>query len=164
LAKKIDIIMGTLSKAIGGLGGFVAADKILIDYLVNFARPFVFATALPPALCDAAREALCVIEEEPSLRKKLRTNINAVYQGLTKLGFSLAKPESAILPVILGDERKALAAFEALLKQGIFIPAIRYPTVPKGKARLRVTVSSAHTEKDIENLIAAFKVLKKHEF
>ena len=67
LAKKIDIIMGTLSKALGGFGGFVAADKILIDYLIHFARPFIFATALPPVLCDAAREALCVIKEEPSV-------------------------------------------------------------------------------------------------
>jgi 8-amino-7-oxononanoate synthase len=156
-AQKIDIIMGTLSKAIGGLGGFVAADKTLIDYLVNFARPFIFATALPPVLCEAAREALCVIEEEPILRKKLWANIQKVHQGLTKLGFVIAKPESAILPVILGDEKKALAAFDALLKQGIFIPAVRYPTVPKGKARLRVTLSAAHSPEDIEKLISAFK-------
>jgi glycine C-acetyltransferase len=161
LSKKIDIIMGTLSKAIGGLGGFVAADKIMIEQLINFARPFIFATALPPVLCEAAREALCVIEEEPFLRKKLWGNIHQVYQGLTRLGFSIGRPESAIVPVIVGDERKAMEAFEQLLAQGIFIPAVRYPAVPKGRARLRVTVSAAHSKKDIEELIWAFKNLKR---
>ncbi|MEI7752544.1 MAG: aminotransferase class I/II-fold pyridoxal phosphate-dependent enzyme, partial [Candidatus Omnitrophota bacterium] len=155
-SKGIDVIMGTLSKAIGGLGGFVAADRILIDYLVNFARPFIFATALPPVLCEAAREAFCVIEEEPALLKRLWENIRKVHQGLTGLGFRLAKPESAIIPVMLGAEGKATEAFERLLAQGIFIPAVRYPTVPKGKARLRITVSAAHTDQDIVRLMKAF--------
>lgn len=161
LVKKVDVVMGTLSKALGGLGGFAAADKTLIDYLINFARPFIFATALPPVLCEAAREAVCVIEEEPALRTKLWENIGKVHEGLTRLGFSLAKPESAILPVIVGDEGKALAAFETLLEQGIFVPALRYPTVPKGKARLRVTVSAAHTSEDIARLTTAFAKVKK---
>ncbi|MFH0985990.1 MAG: 8-amino-7-oxononanoate synthase [Candidatus Omnitrophota bacterium] len=162
LSKKIDIIMGTLSKAIGGLGGFVAADKLMTDYLVNFARPFIFATALPPVLCEAAREALCVIEEEPALREKLLENICGVYQGLTSAGLSIGKPESAILPVMVGDEGKATRVFERLLAQGIFIPAVRFPTVPKGKARLRVTVSAAHTSQDIAALTKAFaKAMKE---
>jgi glycine C-acetyltransferase len=162
LSQKIDVIMGTLSKALGGLGGFVAADKILIDYLVNFARPFIFATALPPVLCEAASEALCVTENEPLLRKRLWDNIRQTHQGLTRLSLSVGKPESAILPVMIGDEGKAVEVFEKLLAQGIFIPAVRYPTVPKGKARLRVTVSAAHTHQDIAKLIAAFaKALKK---
>jgi len=156
LSKKTDIIMGTLSKALGGLGGFVAADKIITDYLVNFARPFIFATALPPVLCEAAREALCVIEERPLLRKSLWSNIRKVHEGFTKLGFSIGKPESAILPVMVGDEGKAMEAFEGLLAQGIFIPAVRYPTVPKGKARLRITVSAAHTGRDIARLMEVF--------
>jgi 7-keto-8-aminopelargonate synthetase-like enzyme len=160
LSKKIDIIMGTLSKALGGLGGFVAADKILIEQLINFARPFIFATALPPVLCAAASEAVSVIEEEPSIRKRLWENIRQVHTGLSRLGFLLAKPESAILPVILGDEKKALDASQKLMKQGLFIPAVRFPTVPKGKARLRVTVSAAHTKKDSAKLLKAFEVLK----
>ncbi len=158
-SQSIDLIMGTLSKAIGGLGGFVAADKALIDHLVNFSRPFIFATALPPVLCEAAREAFCVIEEEPALLEKLWSNIREVHQGLTKLGFRLAEPESAVLPVILGDEGKTVAAFEKLLAQGLFIPAVRYPTVPKGKARLRITVSAAHAPTDITELLKAFKTL-----
>ena len=159
-SKGIDVIMGTLSKAIGGLGGFVAADKDLIDHLTNFARPFIFATALPPVLCETAREAFCVIEEEPEIVKKLWSNIREVHRGLTRLGFRLAKPESAVLPVIIGDEKKAMEAFEKLLARGIFIPAVRYPTVPKGKARLRVTVSAAHTSEDIGILLKAFKTLR----
>lgn len=156
-SKGIDVIMGTLSKAIGGLGGFVAADKILIDTLINFARPFIFATSLPAHLCAAAREALCVIEEEPSLRTKLWKNIREVFEGLTKLGFSLKEPESAILPVVIGDEKEALDASRKLLERGLFIPAVRYPTVPKSKARLRITVSAAHTDKDIRQFLEAFK-------
>ena len=162
LSKKIDIIMGTLSKALGGLGGFVAADKTMTDILVNFARPFIFATALPPVLCEAAHEALCVIEEEPSLRKRLWDNIQQVHQRLAGFGLSVGKPESAILPVMVGDEGEAVGVFEKLLTQGVFIPAVRYPTVPKGKARLRVTVSAAHTRQDIARLTAAFaKALMK---
>ncbi len=155
----IDLIMGTLSKAIGGLGGFVAADQSLIDLLMNFARPFIFATALPPVLCETAREAFCVIEEDPALIERLWANIREVYQGLTKLGFHLAQPGSAVLPVILGDEKKAMEAFEKLLGQGLFIPAVRYPTVPKGKARLRITVSAAHTAEDIQALLQAFRAI-----
>ena len=164
IAEGVDIIMGTLSKAIGGLGGFVAAEKTLIDYLVNFARPFIFATALPPVLCEAAREAFCVIEEEASLREKLWENIRAVETGLKIAGFSVAPAVSAIIPVMLGDEKKALNAFETLLSEGIFIPAVRYPTVPKCKARLRITVSAAHTLEDIEKLISALHRLKKAGF
>jgi 8-amino-7-oxononanoate synthase len=155
----IDIIMGTLSKAIGGLGGFAAADKTLIDALINFARPFIFATALPPVLCAAAEEALGVIEKETGLRQKLWDNITKVHQGLTGLGFPLVDPRSAILPVIFGDEKKALKASKQLLAHGIFIPAVRFPTVPKGKARLRITVSAAHSHQDIEKLIRALKDL-----
>lgn len=159
----VDLVMGTLSKTAGGLGGFVAADKVLVDHLINFARPFVFATALPPVLCAAAAEAFTVMEEEPGIREKLRENIRKVHEGLTRLGFSLASPDSAILPVVLGDEGKALAAFEFLLSKGIYIPAVRYPTVPKGKARLRVTVSAAHTATEIDALIDAFAALGERD-
>jgi len=163
-SKEIDIIMGTLSKAIGGLGGFAAADKTLIDQLINFARPFIFATALPPVLCAAAQEALDVIEKESGLRKKLWDNIAKAHHGLTRLGFSMTNPESAILPVILGDEKKAVEASKKLLERGLFIPAVRFPTVPKGKARLRVTVSAAHSSQEIEKLILGFKNLSPAGF
>lgn len=164
IAAGVDIIMGTLSKALGGLGGFAAGDKTLIDSLVNFARPFIFATALPPLLCEAAREALCVIEEEAFLRERLWKNIRAVAEGLKEAGFSLAAAESAILPVIFGEEQQALGASAALLAEGVFIPAVRYPTVPKGKARLRITISASHTAQEIGKLISAFHLLKRPGF
>ncbi len=122
IAEGVDIIMGTLSKAIGGLGGFVAAEKVLIDFLVNFARPFIFATALPPVLCEAAREAFCVIEEEPSLRKKLWQNVRAVEIGLKAAGFVLAPAGSAILPVILGDEKRPWAHLKRFCQKGSLFP------------------------------------------
>lgn len=164
IAEGVDLIMGTLSKAVGGLGGFVAAEKTLTDYLVNFARSFIFATALPPVLCEAAREGFCVIEEEPALRERLWENVRAVERGLKGAGFLGAPAASAILPVVLGDEKKALSAFEALLSEGVFVPAVRYPTVPKGKARLRVTVSAAHAAKDIEKLVSVLNRVKKTGF
>ncbi|OQA55171.1 MAG: 8-amino-7-oxononanoate synthase [Candidatus Omnitrophica bacterium ADurb.Bin277] len=158
-SKDIDIIMGTLSKAIGGLGGFAAADRTLIDHLINFARPFIFATALPPVLCETAREGFRVIEEEPELVKRLWSNIRKVHGGLAGAGFRLENPESAILPVIIGEEKEAMKVFEKLLTRGVFVPAVRYPTVPKGRARLRITVSAAHTDADIDFLLKAVKGL-----
>lgn len=153
--KKADIVTGTLSKAVGSIGGFAVASKELADLILNRARPFMFATALPPMICEAAYEAFCVMEEDPAIHEKLWSNIHAVYAELKKLGFELEAPQSAVLPVILGDEKKSLDAFEKLLEQGIFVPAIRYPTVPKGKARLRITVSAAHTNEDIRKLVSA---------
>jgi len=162
-SKEIDIIMGTLSKAIGGLGGFVAADDPYVDYLVNFSRPFIFTTALPPVLSASALESLSVIEKETALRKKLWDNIRSIHVGLSEAGFVLGKPESAILPVMIGNEKRALEAFQSILKEGVFIPAIRHPTVAKGKARLRITVSASHTEADIRALLKAFKSYGKKE-
>lgn len=157
--KKADIVTGTLSKAVGSIGGFVVASSAMADLILNRARPFMFATALPPMICEAAYEAFCVMEEEPGLHEKLWNNIRTVHARIQALGFQLEEPQSAVLPVIIGDEKKALEAFQKLLEQGIFVPAIRYPTVPKGKARLRITISAAHTENDIQKLITALKTL-----
>ncbi len=155
--EKADVVTGTLSKAVGAIGGFVVAGEMIAELILNRARPFMFATALPPMICEAAYEAFCVMEEDPALNKKLWGNIHFVEKAFRQIGFDVPRAESAILPIILGDEKKALDAFEKLLEQGIFVPAIRYPTVPKGKARLRVTLSAVHTEQDIQALIEALK-------
>ncbi len=155
--KGIDVVIGTLSKSVGAFGGFVASSNQIIEEIINFSRAFIFATALPPAICEAAHEAFCVMENEPQLQKKLWENINEVYQELTRMGFLIAAPKSAILPVVLGDEKKAVDMFEALLRNGVFIPAVRYPTVAKGKARLRITLSATHKKEDIQKLLQAFK-------
>lgn len=142
LIGKIDVLTGTLSKAYGCFGGFAATSEKLKEYWVNFSRPFIFATALPPALCRAAFEAIKVVEEEPSLRNQLWKNVKQLRP----------KAVSPILPVLIGEEKKAVAIAEELLEMGIFAPAIRTPTVAKGKARLRVSLSAMHTLEDLAKL------------
>lgn len=154
---KIDIMMGTLSKAAGCLGGFAAGSTEMMEYLVNFSRPFIFATSLPPALCAAALEAFHIMEKEPGLRSRLWENAHKIHEGLTAIGLKIGLLTSPILPIIIGPENEAVRMSERLLEEGVLVPAIRTPTVPKGKARLRITVSALHTDEDIERLIAAFK-------
>lgn len=154
--QKADVITGTLSKALGVIGGFAAGSSEMIEYLINFSRPFIFATAIPPAVCAAAIEAL-KISQEGILRKKLWQNIRLLQALLKKAGFEVINQDTPIFPIVLGAEQAALAASEKLLKAGFLVPAIRYPTVPKGKARLRVTVSAAHEPADLERLIQALK-------
>ncbi len=159
--KRPDVVVGTLSKALGCLGGFAAGSEAVIETLVNRARSFIFATSLPPAVCAAAYEAFCVVEEEPSLREKLHANIKILEEGLKNSGFDAILSGTPIFPVILGEERAALEGSKALLESGFLIPAIRYPTVAKGKARLRITVSAIHSEKEIRNLIDKIRLIKK---
>lgn len=155
--KKIDIHMGTLSKAVGVMGGFVAGSAPLIDSLVNFSRPFIFATALPAALMAAARESLRVIRKEPELRRKLWRNVEQARRELTASGWDIGESASPIIPILLGDEAKALRLSKKLLEKGIYIPAVRYPAVGRGKARLRLTLSARHTPAQLERLFAALR-------
>ena len=148
LENQIDVRTGTLSKALGVFGGFAAASETLIESLVNFSRPFIFATAPPPALAAAALKALEILQSEPDLRKKL-------WQNVKRIGDRQTGVCSPIIPIILGDEKRTVEISERLLEKGILIPAIRYPTVPRGKARLRLTVSAAHTEADLNQLFQA---------
>ncbi len=157
LEEKIDCITGTLSKAFGCLGGFAAASTEIIDYLINFSRPFIFATAMPPMLCAAALAALEVVQTEPEIRHRLWHHIQKMHDGLKSIGFETGLIFSPIFPVVIGLEKRALQLSDALLEQGILVPAVRYPTVPKGKARLRVTVSAAHREEDIQKLLRALQ-------
>jgi 8-amino-7-oxononanoate synthase len=151
----VDIWMGTLSKALGSYGGYVAASRAVIDYLTTSARSFIFTTALPPASCAAALKALEILKAEPE--RATRAQALAV-KVATALGLPL--PQSAILPVIYGSEQAALAASAALKELGILAAAIRPPTVPPGSARLRLAFSSNHTNEQIAQLIAALKPLK----
>ncbi len=155
--KEIDVIVGTLSKAFGVFGGFAAASRTLVEYFINFSRSFIFATAPPPLVAAAGLEALHLIQEDPSLRQKLWRNIEQVKKFLKPRNFSFEKA-SPIFPIVLGDEKKAVEVSETLLEHGILIPPIRYPSVPRGKARLRLTLSVSHTEEDLEQL---FEVLHK---
>jgi len=155
----IDVHIGTLSKALGVFGGFVAGSNELIEYLINHARTFLFDTALPAPVCAAALQAFDLIERESVLRSQLWGRVEQLRKGLKGIGAPILESRSPIIPVVFGDELKTLEAAEFLLKEGFLIPAVRYPTVPRGKARLRVTVSSIHSEEDIDRLIFAFKSL-----
>ncbi|MBU0573874.1 MAG: 8-amino-7-oxononanoate synthase [Candidatus Margulisbacteria bacterium] len=142
----VDIVMGTMSKALAAQGGFVAGPKLLIDYLANKARSFIYSTALPPHVCATAYAALEVVEENPGIREKLWANVNYLKEGLG------LKSESQILPIMVGDSGKAVKIAKRLLKQGILLSAIRPPTVPANTARLRLTVTSAHTREQMDKL------------
>ena len=157
LEPEIDVMIGTTSKALGCLGGFAAASTDVIDYLVNTSRSFIFSTALPPLLCAMIYEALVLLDEQPEIRHKLWRNIQIMHEGLSKLGLISGGIVSPIFPVILGEEKEALRVSQYLKEQGLLVPAIRTPTVPKGKARLRITVSAVHEKEDMEFLIAALK-------
>ena len=142
--------MGTLSKAAGGYGGYVCGPRALIDLLVNRARGLIFTTGLPPAALGASIEALRIIKAEPERRETV-----LAYARLFSRALDLPPAESAIVPVILGSEEKALAASARLADEGFLVAAIRPPTVPPGTARLRVSFSSEHRRKDVEALAAA---------
>ncbi|MDQ3815380.1 MAG: 8-amino-7-oxononanoate synthase [Armatimonadota bacterium] len=150
------IHIGTLSKALGSQGGFVAGSRVLIDFLVNQARPFIYTTGLAPAACGAALKAVEIIRREPQRRARLREVTQRLAQRLCALGFDARQQPSPIIPVIVGAAARAVALSEALLTRGVWCPAIRPPTVPAGTSRLRVTASAALTDQDIERALAAF--------
>ncbi len=150
------IQMGTLSKAIGTSGGFVAGPAILKDYLINTAKPFIFATASPPAIAAAASAAIKVIEKEPERRQRLWNNREYLFAELKGMGFQLTDTQSPILPVIVKTPEAALKMSQKLYEAGIYVPAIRPPTVPKYSSRLRLTVNSEHTKDQLQNVVSAF--------
>ena len=157
LAGRIEIRMGTLGKAVGAAGGFICGSHQLVDLLVNRARSFIFSTAPSPAVSAAARAGVELIQgaEGESLRGQLWQRVEELMRGIESLGWKTPVQPSAILPLIIGAEEKALAAMEQLRETGLFIPAIRHPTVSRNEARLRVTLSSSHTGADVRALLDA---------
>ena len=154
----IDLRMGTLSKSLGSEGGFVAADKEIIDYLRNTSRPFMYSTGLSPSSVASASAALEIIKKDKMLRKKLLDNAQYIRENLRKIGFN-AGGELQIIPIFIGDNKKAMQ-FQKLLEQdSIFITGIRPPTVPK--AMLRISVSSMHTKEQLDKALKSFKKIGK---
>ena len=153
LSKKIDIVMGTLSKVVGSLGGYVSGDEDLINFLRNKARPFMYTTALPPAVCAASIAGIKLIQKDPSLRTSLWNNVRYLKKELGLLNLNVIPSESPIIPILIGDAKKAVDVSKFLYKKGILILAIRPPTVPAKSSRLRMTVMSTHTKKDLEKLL-----------
>jgi 8-amino-7-oxononanoate synthase len=154
VSSTIEIKMGTLGKALGASGGFICGSRALIDTLINRARSFIFSTAPVPAAAAAATAGIKIVQsaEGKTRRAQLRHHV-AAFQS--EIGNRKSEISNAILPLILGDETKALAAAAHLREQNIFVPAIRYPTVARGAARLRVTLTAAHSADDITTLVRA---------
>ena len=147
-AARPDILMGTLSKSLGAEGGYACASKVIIEYLKNKARSFIFATSQAPATLAAALRALEVLEAEPERAQRLQHNVAFFLQALHAEGVEAYSP-TAIIPIIIGDEATALKVADELLASGVLAPAIRYPTVAKGTARLRIALMSTHTEAEL---------------
>jgi 8-amino-7-oxononanoate synthase len=151
------IIMGTLGKALGCFGAFVAGSRVLIQYLVNRARSFIFTTAMPPANAAAVLAALDILEEDAGLRERLQENTAFLHTELRSLGFDLGSSQTQIIPIMTGTTSTALAMAAELMQQGIFLLAIRPPTVPANAARLRLTVTALHTRQELERVVAALR-------
>jgi 8-amino-7-oxononanoate synthase len=161
LEAEVDLRVGTLSKALGCLGGYVATSRAVADLLINRARPFVFSTSLPAALCAAAEAAVEEVEKDDTLRARLWRNIRRFAQGLRALGIP-AEPRSAIFPVILGEPDVALDAARRCRERGLLVKAIRPPTVPEGTSRLRFCLSAAHTEGHLDLALEVLRQLGVH--
>lgn len=155
------ILMGTLGKALGTFGAFVAGSDDLIETLIQHARTYIYTTALPPAVAEATRASLRVLREDDGRRALLHARIRQFREGARQLGLTLPASETAIQPVILGAPGLALAASEALRARGILVSAIRPPTVPRDTARLRITLSAAHTPQQVERLLDALAQLPR---
>jgi glycine C-acetyltransferase/8-amino-7-oxononanoate synthase len=149
--------MGTLSKALGTYGAYVAGPATLIRYLVNRARSFIYTTAPPPAAAAAALAALEVVRSDPARRARLWANQQRFLAGLRSLGFRLPDTQSPIIPVLIGDPEKAMTLAERLLQLGVYAPAIRPPTVPRETSRIRTTVTSEHTGDQLDQALASFR-------
>ncbi len=158
LRGRVPIIMGTLSKALGSVGGFVAGSRRLVDYLRNRARTFMFDTALAPSAAGAAQAALRVVRVEAERRDWLQRIVRVLADELADLGYRVGPPQAAIIPVHVGDTESALALAAGLRERGVWAPAIRPPAVPRGTARIRVTLMATHTQAHLERAISAFAV------
>jgi 8-amino-7-oxononanoate synthase len=154
---RVDVLMGTLGKALGSFGAFVAGSRPLRDWLTSRARTFVFTTALPPSCCGAAIAALDILEGEPERRRRLEALSARMKAGLEALGFPMKEVVAPIFPVILGEEARALEASRRLRERGYFVRAIRPPTVPRGTSRLRVSLGASHTPEQVDGFLAALK-------
>jgi len=154
-ADEVPVLMGTLGKAFGVFGAFVAGSELLIEALIQSARSYIYTTALPPALAEAVRESLIVAEQETWRREHLHELIAYFRAAAAEKEIPLMESSTPIQPIILGDSEKALAASAALYKRNIIVTAIRPPTVPQGTARLRITLSALHQKNQIDQLIAA---------
>ena len=153
---KIDIQLGTLSKALGVVGGYIAGSTLLKDWLINRGRPYLFSTALPPMVAGALIAAIDILENDPEPRDRLWHNTNLWKKGLKNNGFDTMGSETPITPIYVGNEAAAQKMEKLLWEEGVYALSIVYPTVPLGKARIRTMPSATHAEEDLEAALKAF--------
>ncbi len=159
---RIDVITGTLGKTLGGAsGGFTASSAEIVDWLRNRSRPYLFSNSVPPALVVAGMKALELVDSASELRKKLQANTKKLRAALEGAGFTVKPGPTPILPVMLGDAAVATKLADELLKRGIYVIGFSYPVVPQGQARIRIQVSAAHTDEQLDRAIAAFTAVGK---
>jgi glycine C-acetyltransferase len=162
LEGQVDIITGTLGKALGGAaGGFVAGSKALVDTLIQKSRPQLFSNALPATVACSALEAIEYLEAHPEMMDRLRDNISYFRDGLKRLGFKPLEGESAIIPIIVGDTAFAISMSDKLLKKGVFVTGFGYPVVPEGTARIRVQMSAKLSKEEMDRALQAFQDVGK---
>lgn len=158
--EQVPVLVGTLGKGFGTAGAFVAGSEVLIETLIQFARTYIYTTSMPPAVAAATCKSLELLQKETWRREHLNALIERFRAGAQQLGFTLMDSQTPIQPILVGDADKALKMSEQLKAQGIYISAIRPPTVPAGSARLRVTLSAAHTEAQVDRLLAALEAVR----
>lgn len=158
---RVDIQVGTLSKAFGALGGYVAGSQRMIEFLYHRARPFLFSTSHPPAVVGACLAALDVLEQEPQWIAQLWENTRYFKAGLLRLGFDTGASETPITPVIAGESRLAMQLSDELFAEGVFAQGIGFPTVARDKARVRTIVTATHTRDQLDRALAAFEKVGK---
>ncbi|MDD5558903.1 8-amino-7-oxononanoate synthase [Candidatus Methylomirabilis sp.] len=150
---RIDIETGSLAKALGGFGAYVVGSRTVIEYLINRARPFIFTCALPPAVPATVIEALTIVEQEPELRQRLWDNTRYIRAGLRDVGFDVSESGTQIIPLMVGEPEIAMRFCQELLDRGVFAQGIRYPAVPRGTERIRLTVAASHTKADLDTAL-----------
>lgn len=161
LTDEVDIEIGTLSKAFGVVGGFIAGKKVLIDFLRQQARPFLFSSSLSPAETAAALEATRMLSESGDLVKKLWDNASYFQSKIKEMGYEIGSTQTPITPVMIYDEKRTKEFSSKLYEEGIFASSIVYPTVPKGKARIRVMISALHSKEDLDFALNKFEKIGK---
>ena len=154
---KIDIVMGTLSKALGGLGGFIASNKEVVTYLKHATREFIFTTSLPPAISAGVIAAIKVIKEEPQLLKNLWRNIDFMRDGLIQIGYDTGNTQSAVIPVIIKDDIKTYKLARLVHEMGIFVNPIVFPAVKKKESRIRINMMATHSLSNLERALESFR-------
>ncbi len=157
LTDQVDLIMGTFSKSLASLGGFVAGDRVVIDYVKHFARSLIFSASIPPANAAAALAALAVIRSEPERRDRLWKISERVHRALREMGFDTGRSETPIIPIIVGNDRKTFDFWRSLFDEGVFTNPVVSPAVAPQESRLRTSYMATHTENQIDRVLAAFK-------